>query len=466
MAGLGDLFGAESTASQFLLWGVAYGFASALLGPNMLDIQQAAWRADPSQTLSPADLADLVVKNIMTQDDAADQAQSSGLSTDKFANLVLGTGEPPGLEMVLEMARRQFIAWDYVDPTTPTVEGAVRTSHIYDEWYAAIRQMGDVSQPGGGTPISPSDAVEAALRNQRPLADMETEAGLSGLNPERFGILLDTSGNPPSPGELVEFARRQLIPLEGTGPNALTFQQGIYEGDSKDKWEPLYEKLLDYIPPPRSIATLQSHGVIDAATATALYAQNGLSPELAGIYAASAVATKVAANKAITEGNILKLYYDRLIDGPTATTMLGELGYDGPTSAYLLELQDFSRSAAVFNGAVTLVGRMYTSRKVTRTATIEALQQLDVPAGAITQYMGIWDTEIAANVRGLTEGQITAAFYYGIKDQAWCMAALEAIGYSPHDAWVILSARDHGPLPDEPPDVPGAGLGASTTEGL
>lgn len=465
MAGLGSLLGEGSTAAQFLLWGVAYGFAQALLQPEFVALQQDIWRQQPIQIFSPEILADMVVKNIVTQDAGANEAADSGLDGAHFANLVLNTGEPPGLETVLEAARRSIIAWDYVDPETPSVEGAIRTSHIYDYWYSALRQMGDVSQPNGGIPISPADAVEATLRGQRPQPDMEAEAGLSALNAERFQILLDTAGRPPAPGELGTLLNRQLIPLEGVGPDVTSYQQGIYEGDNKDKWWELLSRTAEYIPPPRSITTLESHGVIDAADAATLYQYNGLTPQLAGIYAASAVATKIAGNKALTAANVEKLYYDRLIDAATATAQLGDLGYAPATAAYVLELQDFNRAAVTFNAAVTTVGRLYTSRKVDRAATVAALTQLDVPAAAISQYMGVWDTEAAANVKTLTEGQITAALYYGVMSQAEAQAALEAIGYTPYDAWVVLSDRTHGPLPNQPAPGPLSGLGVPTTEG-
>lgn len=457
MAGLGALFGEGATASQFLLWGVAYGFAQALLAPDMEALQQFVWRQQTIRTLSPADLADMVIRNIRTESDAAAEAANSGIDADRFHDMVLDTGEPPGLELAMEMLRRGIIPVGTGAPGEASFTAMVATSRLRPEWLQALLAAQEV-------PISAADAVEATLRGQRPQADMEAEAFATGINADRFQILLDTAGRPPALGELLELKRRGLIPDMGLGPDDLTFQQGIAEGDTKNKWLPRYLDLADYIPPPRSIATLQSHGVIDTATAAQLYQANGLSPQLAGIYAASAVAVKVAAHKALTVATVEKLYADRLMDNPTAATMLGQLGYDPAEATYLLELVDFNRNATAYNQAVTTVGRLYTAHKVTRPATIAALQALDVPADAVTHLMGTWDAEVAANVTPLTAAQVADALAYGVKDQAWAMAALEHLGHTPHDAWVILSVRAHAALPDEPPEGPTAGLGVTTTE--
>lgn len=459
MSSFGDLFGAQGRgtgAESFLLWGVAYGFVQSLLAPVFLDIQQhlniLGIDAGVHQVLSPADLASMVVKNIVVEGDASGDAAASGITANDFQRMVENTGEPPGLETVLEMWRRQFIGFADQGPESPSVERAILTSRIYDYWSPIIEQMAHI-------PVSPADAVEAVLKGQRPQPDMETEAYASGIDAERFQLLLDTAGDPPGPSELVELLRRKLIPLEGVGPTVTSFQQGIFEGRSKDKWWPLYADLAVYVPPPRSIATLQSHGVIDEAKAAQLYQDAGLTPELAGIYAASAVAVRVAAHTQLTETNVLKLYYNRLVDAATATTMLGNLGISGPTAAYLLELQDFNRAEAAYNSAVSRIGSLYVGRKITRQSAVDALGHLDVPAAAVAHLFATWDAEVAADVKPLTAAEVDDAFYYQIISQDEAIAQLVELGYTPHDAWVKLSIKAKGALPNPP------GAGAPAGEG-
>lgn len=467
-SGLGDLFGEGGEGgfgAQFLLWNVGSALVSGLLAPVIQGLSNVSWSAaNPSESitglyvpLSPADLASMVVKNILSESAAASEARLNGLTSNDFGLLVTNHGEPPGLEWALQAYRRKFIPLEAAAPADASVESAVRTSNLYDVWQPIVSQM-------ASNPISVADAVEATLRQQASQSDMETEAWASGIDSDRFQILLDTAGNPPSPGELVEFYRRSLIPMHGTGPTALTFQQGIYEGDAKDKWEPLYEKLIDYVPPPRTITTLLSHGVITSDQATQLFQENGLTAELAGIYAASATSEKLAANKVLAVGNVEKLYYDRLIDKPTAAGMLGQLGYTDADAAYILEIQDFTRASAAYNSAVSRVGTLYISHKLTRASAVAALQSLDVPADASTQLFSTWDTEYAANVKTLTPGQIADCYKYQIKDLSWCIDKLGDLGYDAHDAWVLCSVAGLGAAPSEPAEGRASGMAESTTE--
>ena len=64
--------------------------------------------------------------------------------------------------------------------------------------------------------------------------------------------------------------------------------------------------------------------------------------------------------------------------------------------------------------------------------------------------------ERTTRVQLLTVSQIEAAFHYNVfsadaaTNQQTAIDALVNLGYSAHDAWVVLSARNHAPLPNEP----------------
>jgi hypothetical protein len=471
MPSFGDLFSGESVFGQLLIWQVGGQVFGAVLTPPLTAAAQEVWAAAVDGSggtvhlvTSPADLADQVTRGIRALADAASEATKSGINGPDFQNMVAAAGEPPGLEQVLEMFRRKIVPWEGVGDTTVSVENAIAKGRLYTYWSDALRQAYDTSQPGGGTPISPADAVEATLRGQAPQADMMEEASFSGLNAARFQILLDTAGNPPAPGELVELYRRGFIPLHGVGPTVLSFQQGIFEGDAKDKWEPLYEHLVDYLPPPRTITTLLSHGVITAAQATQYFQEAGLSPSLAAAYTASATSEKLAANKTLAISFVEKLYYDHLITNAVAAGMLADLGYTAAESAYILELQDFTRAASAYNSAITHVGSLYINHKLTKASAVKALQALDVPAGTSTHLFSSWDAEYVSNVKTLTASQIADVAKYEIKPLAWCIDKLGDLGYDAHDAWVLCSVASLGALPGEPAEGPSGGMAESTTE--
>ena len=447
MAGLGSLFGENSTASQFLIWGVGYAIAERLLAPVLADIEQGVNEADPVLVLSPQDAADMVVRGIMDMADALNEASKSGIDGTRFGLMVESAGEPPGLETVLEMWRRGYIPWADGGPEVASVERAIKTSRIYDYWSNAIQQVGQI-------PLSPGEAVNAALRGQASQGDMATEAEASGINAERFAILLNSAGRPPSPSELLELLRRKLIPLSGVGPGVISFQQGIFEGDAKDKWWPLYADLAEYLPPPRTITALEKSGAMDAATAQQYYQDAGLTPELAAIYSKNASGDKLAGTKHLSEGMILTLYEGQALTSSAAADMLAALGY-GPTEvSYLLEYSDLSREVKALNSAVTRIGTLYIGHKITRQAAATALATLEAPAAHTDTLLTTWDLERASNVRPLTEAQIADAWFYQSITEAEALAELQAIGYTPFDAWVVLSNKNKAPLPGKPAQGP------------
>lgn len=448
MAGLGSLFGENSTASQFLIWGVGYAIAERLLAPVLADIEQGVWEADPVNVLSPQELADMVVRGIIAKGDATGEAAKSGIGDGRFTQLVESAGEPPGLETVLEMFRRGYIGWDDAGPGTVSVERAIKTSRIYNEWADAIRQVAQI-------PLSPGEAVNAALRGQAPVDQMATEAEASGINQDRFTILVNSAGRPPSPTELLELLRRKLIPETGVGPGVISFQQGIFEGDTKDKWWQLFAALKEYLPPPRTITALERSGAMTAEQAQAYYQDAGMTPELAAIYSKNASGDKLAGTKHLAEGQILTLYEGQALTGSEAGAMLAQLGYGATEVGFLLEYGDLSREVKALNSAVTRIGTLYIAHKITRQAAATALGTLEATPGHANSLLATWDLERAANVRPLTESQITDAWFYQVIDEATALAELEAIGLTPFDAWVVLSNKNKAPLPGAPARGPG-----------
>lgn len=448
MPGLGGLFGEGSTASQFLIWGVGYAIAERLLAPVLADIQQAVWEAHPDQVESPAELADHVVRTIMDRESAAAEAAKSGIGAERFGRMVKGAGEPPGLEFLLQAYRRGFIPFGPTAVGDPSVLEGVATGRIYNYWGPVIEKMLSV-------PLPPADAVNAALRGQVPYAEGEREAFASGIDPARFRVLFDSAGRPPSPSELIELYRRKLIPLQGTGPDTLSFQQGIYEGDTKDKWWHQFAALAEYRPPPRTITALAKAGAIDAQEEATLYQEAGLSPRLAAAYAKAATGEKMAGTRQLAQGVVLTLYEAQGITHDAALGYLGKLGYGPTESALVLELADAQRELRALNGAVSRIGTLYVGHKITRPGASSALAALKLDGPHIGHLLATWDQEMAANVRPLTEAQITGAVYYKVLSVAEGMAELQAIGMTPFDAWVAISVRLKGPQPNRPARGPG-----------
>jgi hypothetical protein len=450
MPSIGDLFGEGGRGTgveTVFLWTVASAVVASLFQPALSELQQEVWDvavdAGAHIPITPADLATMVVKNIKDLASAEDTAKLQGVTPSDFDLMVTNTGEPLGLETVLEAYRRGYIQFEDQGVHEPSVTRAVLTGRTYDYWLDTVQQL-------ASRPISPGDAVDATLRGQRAQADMETEAYASGIDADRFQILLDTAGRPPGPAELIELVRRGLIPTDGTGPDALTLQQGIFEGDSKDKWWSLYKDLVTAVPPPRTVTTLLSHGAIGPDLAAKWFADAGLDSDAVEAYVKSATTQRISAHTAATEAQILKGYYVQLLTAEQATGQLESLGYPADTAGFLLELQDYNRSAAAYESAVNRVGTLYVGKHIDRQSALDALGHLAVPAASIQHYMGVWDQQAALNLAKLSKADITDAYEYGNMEEGEALQKLGAIGYTPYDAWVVLSNKNKQPLPDKP----------------
>lgn len=461
---LGDLFGNDSTLYQLVLWSGFGQVIGAAMGPYLQDVANTVNADHPELPISPADLADMVVRNIMQQADAAKEASMSGVNSDRFDKLVKANGQPPGLESVLEWARRGYVPWADAGPGKPSVPEAVRTSRIRNEWLPVIEQASLL-------PLTVADAINAWVRGQVSADYALKEAYANGIDADRAQILYNTTGRPPSPMELAEFVRRGLIGLHGTGPGVLSFQQGIIEGDLKDKWEPVFEALVDHIPGIYDVRRMQAAGAITEQAAFGLYKQNGLADELAHALVATGSGAKLAGAKKLAESQVLKMYEERFVTEQQATDDLVALGYSTDDAGVLLAIADKTRAYAALNAAITNVRSHYLARKLPRDAAVAELTALGVTTEQQAELMQIWDIEWAGQHRVLTPAQIVDAVYYNIADQGWALGELTALGYDEGDAWVLISLRLHGPQGTPPtgapptPPQPAAGGTATTTTG-
>lgn len=444
---LGGLLEGDSFLTQIVVYGLFSQIIGAAATPYLTALTGDVFAKNPTLPLSPADLADMVVRGVMTEGDATPIAARSGVSAADFHNLVLDNGEPPGLESVLMWWRRGFLPWADGGPTVPSVERAIKTSKVKDYWTPVIQQ----SQ---WLPLTTADAVNAWVRNQIDEATARkylTENGL--LEPEQT-TLYNTTGRPPAPMELATLVRRNIIPLHGLGPTVTSLQQGIVEGDLKDKWEPAFEALIVELPSIFEIRNMQQAGAIDANLAASLYGQHGIQPNLIASLVAAGHSTKVAKVKQLSVSLVEKLYTDKIITREEAAADLAAEGWEPNDAEYMLEVTDLAVEVQALHAAVTNVRSRYLARRITRDEAVKILGELGVSDAGITQLMGVWDLEQQAQVRVLTAAEITDAVYYGVASQDWAMTELQALGYNAVDSWVLISLRMKGPQPNPPPGAP------------
>jgi hypothetical protein len=435
VAGLSGITG-NTQLQQLLLWNVASQLIGAALTPYTVALANELNQITPIVPLSPADAAEAVLRGAMTEADAAKEASFGGINGDRFAVLAQLAGNAPDPASLAVALRRKLI-----DQTRYTQ--GIRQGRLRDEWAELVQELA-VQQP------SPQAMLDAYLEGQIPESEARDRFAQLGGDPAYFDILFHTQGQAPTPTQALEMANRKVIPWDGQGPDAVSFEQAFLEGPWRNKWASPFRALGEYLPPPRTVTAMHKEGSLSTAEATALLEKQGLTPQLAAAYLASSSAQKVATTKELAQGTVLTLYRDRIIPRAIAAEFLSKLRYSTAEADYILQVEDLRMAERFMTAAVGRVHTLYVSHKIDQLAAAEALAILGLEAAQVTELVALWGHERAANVRTLTPAQVEAAFGFGILDQPTAQAELVAMGYTPHDAWTALSVHHKAALPDEP----------------
>lgn len=441
---LGDLFGKDSAFGQLLIWQVGAQVVGAVMAPGLSELTQLVNEVAQTEPLTPATLADLVVRNYLDQASATATAKRSGVSPEDFALMVKAAGDAVDTTTLIEGYRRGILGWDSSSNGMPSVIDGIREGRLADKWAPLIQALGDL-------PLGVADAVDAVVEGQISMDQGEAIAYQNGINADNFRILYNTRGNPPGPSDLAEMVRRGVIPVHGSGPDVLSLDQGIAEGASKDKWIPAYEQLLTVLPAEGRVTTLLRNGTITRDQAISYYQQLGYDQAAANAFADEASAIKTAADKLLAKSDVITLYADGAISRQDAAGLIQALGYDGTEADQILTIQDLHTATAATNAAISRISSYYIARKIDDTKAINALNALNVPAPQQTTLLTAWNISRTSNVKLLTESQITDAWAYTIIDTPTALQELMALGYTELDAWTILSIKNKAPITDTAP---------------
>lgn len=450
--GLSDAFGANSAVSQIFVWQVAAQIINALMSPTLELVAQKINADNPVVDLTPADLAQLVVRNYRSRSSAAAEAARSGIDGDKFADMVHIAGDAPAPGDLAVALRRGLIplAGSGVDATS--FEQGIREGRLGDKWTKMMQEL-SVQWP------TPTDALDALLEGQISQADAEALYRKLGGDPQFFTMLFNTRGNAPTPSEALDLANRGIIPWNGTGPSVVSYEQAFLEGPWRNKWLKPFEALGEYLPPPRTVTAMVSAGSLSPEQGTQLLLKQGLSKELAAAYISDALNTQNQADKELTAGQLLDMYEVGLISTEHVTPLLSALGYSQESIDLLLAYRDVRRAVTAVNTAVARIHSLYTTYKIDGNTARNSLASLGVPGTQVNDIVAVWDIERAANVKVLTASEIADAWKYTIITEDEALSELQALGYTPRDAWIYLSVKNKAPLDNQPAPGPAAPAG-------
>jgi hypothetical protein len=418
---------------------------AAKLGIDGARFEQLLRVAKPR--LAPADLAQLVVRNFMARDTAATEAALSGLDGNRFDDLVRIAGDAPGPSDLAVAFRRKIIAEDGTADGPISFRQGIREGRLADKYAPMIEKLATLWP-------SPVDALQAELEGQLSHEEALATYERLGGDPQFYPWLFNTRGTAPSPVELGVLLNRGLIPLDGFGPDSISFRQGILEGPSRNKWSDSWLALKDYVIPPRSVVAMLHAGIITDDQAARFLAMAGANHETIAAFIAEGHARAAATDKQLTQAAVIDLFNARIIAEADAHGLLVALGYSDQYATYLITLANLRRVIAETSVAVSRVRSQYITRKIRREVALEILKDLAVPADQITAIVHIWDLEQGVTVKQLSEAQIVNAWSRQIITTEECVSELTTIGYTPFDAWVLMSIKAKGPIDGKPAQGP------------
>lgn len=374
--------------------------------------------------LNPADAALGLLRGALDEGRAYEAAHIAGMTDDDFKTLELNTGEPPALEELLMLWRRDKISTDKLDK-------GIKQSRVRDEWTDVVHELSII-------PPSGPEVLTGLLKGQISRGEAEKRWKEAGGDPTWFQHAFDTEGESPSPVELGKMAYRGIIPWDGTGPEVTSFAQGFREGAWRDKWHGALKRLAEYVPEPRQIPTFISDGGMTKAEGRDYLHKEGVNDKLTEAIINSATAAKLARPKELAEAQITKLLIDRAISADEAHKLWKEIGYDEDEAKFLVELANLVRVTKELDTAISTVHSRYISHVIEVNVARGDLDALGVPNGQRDQLLRMWELERAARVKLLTPEQVRKAMNDDLITPENAQHRLERLGYPTEDAEIFL----------------------------
>lgn len=393
---------------------------------------------------SPEQLAEGVIRNFIGRAEAGTEAARQGVSAAVFDLLVHLAGDAPGPEQLAVALRRGLVPGRGKGPQSTSFEQGIAEGRLADKWAPVIRGLAQLWP-------TPTDALDAEVKGQLTAAEADRLYVQLGGDIQFKSWLLDTIGESPTPLEAAIMAARGIITEHGTGPAVLSYDQAVKESRYRNKWGPAYRALSRHIPPPSTVATFLARGVVSDQQGHAWLNENDLDPATAAAYMSDAEFTETSDFRGLTSGAVISMYVAGVLTAPQAGVILEALHVSPRAAQLLIQYADLRYFVDSINRSVQRIATLFVSRKIGVDTARSALQRLGISPAALDKVISTLQIQAAADVKTLTPAEIADAVKYKVMELPEALADLEAIGYTPYDAWVYLSVKNKAPLPGKPP---------------
>ncbi len=411
--------------------------------------------------LTPAVLADMVIRQIMPQDQAAAEAAFSGLDRDRFDFLVTETGESYGIVDALRLWHRGSYLFDPVAGnqsgagaypytigqglgteygiTKDELDKVIYYSRVRDEFIPDLLKL-------SWTSMSPADAVDVAIKGRMAPEDAKVLFMAGGGMPEQFDLLYDAAGDSMGVATAVMLHHRGYL-------TDAELTDVLYQSRINPRFYPLVKLQYLHFLAPYQIAQAVRAGVVDADTANKWLLESGYPADQAAAFASTEAAGSIHTAKAETEGMILADFEAQLITEAEATQALTSLGYVPEAIPFILEVYSARRVIAMRNAAVTRLRAAYITGSIGSDIVRTDLGTLGIPTTAVQAFLDAWDIERTTPSKRLTMAQVGKLVEEAAMTADEAAAYWERLGYDPADVQWLLRIYVPGskaPLPPPP----------------
>lgn len=449
-APLANLFGGlvnflSFVAREAIGTAIGFGVGSALgavLEPLFRTLEQDVNRQFTNQVLTPPVLAELVRRGLRREDDAASEAQMSGLAPQRFRELVALQRALLNLDLIFEAVRRSLIT--------------------RDEARRKLRELGfdDVDIDLMLEP--PQGRDPRGLANiQIPLSDIVTMASREVFEPDQRELLGLDEEFPP---ELAEAAARLGIPesvardiwamhwdVPGLSQMFEMFHRGVIDergllsafrtAEVPPFWR---DKLLaiSYNPLPRvDIRRMHAVGLLDEGQLVRRYRDIGFSPQDAALMAEFTIRFNQPEERQASKAEIVDLYENRALTRAEAEAMLRDIGMPNSVVGLVLDLADLRNSKRAQNLATQRVRSQYVRFRLSLQEADAALDRLRVPPDEKEELLNIWTLEREISEAELSVAQLQRFARKGIISRQRLEQELRQRGYSEEEVgWLVADA--------------------------
>lgn len=389
----------------------------------------------PTMPTPPAELADQVVRNVVDLKTATTEAQISGVDPNRFFNMYMNTGEPPGVMEELSLWRRGLI-------DTPWMHRVLSYSRIRPEYFCDILNLAH-------QPMSAADAVNGYIK-QTPVTEQDfadagwkAPADKASWNNDFFQRAFVRAGGLSYEWDLLKtMAGDSLGTMQVLNLWNHHAETGVTEADvdqvlARSRINPIFFPLAKKLRM-RWLSPFQVHQAVNAGSVTPETAQrwleeDGYSPEQAKAFSTASTKKATAKAKEETESQLVELFRAGIIGTKEFYPGMRELGYSDDETNYIVEVADAQKVLAAQNNLITRTRTAYFARRIDIDTVKRNLGLAGVGTAAVNQIAADWPAELGTVYKELTAAQIGDLVKKGMMGWEQATTRWERLGYDSED---------------------------------